>query len=249
MTIQSLWVGDALTPMERLSLSSFVAHGHNVDLFVYDDVANVPDGVTLRDAAEVLLRSAIFRYADSGSLAGFSNSFRYKLLLERGGWWVDTDVVCVQPFDFDSEHVFASELSHGAPVVTSCVIRAPAGSPAVEQAWQTCAASDPATLVWGQTGPNLCAEVVRAHGLESFVQPPAVFCPIPFYEWRTLIDPSAEVAIPAESRAVHLWNEMWRRGGVDKSAAFDRDCLYERLKTAPCPPSSTAALLITTNNR
>jgi hypothetical protein len=23
---------------------------------------------------------------------------------------------------------------------------------------------------------------------------------------------------------------MWRRGGVDKSGVFDRECLYERLK-------------------
>ncbi len=234
MTIQSLWVGDALTPMERLSLSSFVAHGHDVDLsvdlYVYDDVANVPDGVRLRDAAEVLPRSAIFRYAGSGSLAGFSNFFRYKLLLERGGWWVDTDVVCVRPFDFESEQVFASELFHGAPMVTSCVIRAPAGSAAMEQAWQTCAASNTAKLKWAQTGPHLCAEVVRAHGLESSVQPPEAFCPVPFYEWQTLVDPSAKIEIPAATYAVHLWNEMWRRGGVDKSGAFDRECLYERLK-------------------
>jgi hypothetical protein len=231
MTIQSLWVGDALTPMERLSLSSFVALGHDVDLYVYDDVANVPAGVTLRDAAEVLPRSAIFRYADSGSLAGFSNFFRYKLLLERGGWWVDTDVVCVRPFDFDGEHVFGSELFHGAPIVTSCVIRAPAGSAAMEQAWRICSASDIATLKWGQTGPHLCAEVVRAHGLESSVQPPEAFCPIPFYEWRTLVDPSAKIELPAATYAVHLWNEMWRRGGVDKSAVFDPACLYERLKS------------------
>jgi len=230
MTIQSLWVGDALTPMEQLSLSSFVAHGHGVDLYVYDDVANVPAGVTLRDAAGILPRSAIFRYSDSGSLAGFSNFFRYKLLMERGGWWVDTDVVCVKHFDFEGDYVFASELSQGATVVTSCVIRAPAGSPAMEQAWRTCAASDPASLVWGQTGARLCAEVVRAHGLEAFVQPPEVFCPIPFYEWRTLIDPSVKIELPAATYAVHLWNEMWRRAGVDKSAAFDGDCLYERLR-------------------
>lgn len=35
--------------------------------------------------------------------------FRYKLILERGGWWVDLDTVCLRPFDLDLEHVFASE--------------------------------------------------------------------------------------------------------------------------------------------
>jgi hypothetical protein len=232
MTIQSLWVGDALTPMERLSLSSFVAHGHDVDLYVYDDIANAPSGVTLRDASSVLPRSAIFRYADSGSLAGFSNFFRYKLLLERGGWWVDTDVVCLRPFNFEREYVFAGELSKHMPVVASCVIRAPIGSPAMEQAWRVCAASDPSTLEWGETGPRLCAKVVAANGLESFVEPPVTFCPIPFHEWRFLIDPDANLSLPADAYAVHLWSEMWRRSDVDKSSEFDPRCLYERLKAS-----------------
>jgi hypothetical protein len=229
MTIQSLWVGDALTPMERLSLSSFVAHSHQVDLYVYDEV-DVPSGVTLRDASSILPRSSIFRYAGNGSLAGFSNFFRYKLLLERGGWWVDTDVVCLRPFDFDREHVFAGELSKHVPVVASCVIRAPIGSPAMEQAWRVCSASDPATLEWGETGPRLCANVVAANGLESFVEPPSTFCPIPFHEWRRFVDAGA-VELPEDAYAVHLWSEMWRRGGVDKNGEFDPACLYERLKT------------------
>ena len=46
---------------------------------------------------------------DSGSLAAFSNLFRYKLLLERGGWWVDTDVICLRPFRVRDELVIASE--------------------------------------------------------------------------------------------------------------------------------------------
>ena len=33
-----------------------------------------------------------------------------------------------------------------------------------------------------------------------------------------------------ETRAVHFWNEMWRRGGRDKDARYPPDCLFERLK-------------------
>ena len=57
--------------------------------------------------------------------SGFSNFFRYKLLLERGGWWVDADMVCLRPFAFDKEHVFASEVSKGVTCVSSGAIRAP----------------------------------------------------------------------------------------------------------------------------
>ena len=40
----------------------------------------------------------MFFYTDAlhvGSVAGFSNLFRYELLRRDGGWWVDTDVLCL----------------------------------------------------------------------------------------------------------------------------------------------------------
>jgi hypothetical protein len=223
--IQSLWIGPALSTMERLSLTSFVAAGHDVDLYVYDDVAAVPEGVELRDAAEILPRERIFRYAKHETVAGFSNFFRYKLLLDRGGWWVDTDVVCLKRFKFKTEHVFASEIAKETPTVTSCVIRAPAGSPAMRMAWDVCDASDPNTLRWGETGPRLCGTVVSELKLDDRVQPPQVFCPIPYHRWRDLLDPNVKPSLGG-AYAVHLWNELWRREGVSKDGPYESRCLY-----------------------
>lgn len=227
--IQSLWIGPALSAMERLSLASFVANGHRVHLYSYEPVGGVPDGVELRDANTILPRSRIFRYADHDTVSGFSNFFRYKLLLDRGGWWVDTDVVCLKPFDFEGEHVFASEISKEAPVVTSCVIRAPAGSPAMRRAWDICDASDPDSLRWGETGPRLCGDVVRELALDSCVQPPPVFCPIPYHRWRDVLDPEATPSIDG-AHAIHLWNELWRRSGASKDGPYDSRCLYALLQ-------------------
>ena len=42
--IQGLWVGPELSVMEQLSVSSFLRHGHQYHLYVYDDVKNVPAG-------------------------------------------------------------------------------------------------------------------------------------------------------------------------------------------------------------
>ncbi|MEA2338994.1 MAG: hypothetical protein QOE82_3001 [Thermoanaerobaculia bacterium] len=226
--IQSLWIGPALSTMERLSLTSFVAAGHDVHLYTYDDVDGVPEGVELWDAAEILPRERIFRYAEHETVAGFSNFFRYKLLLDRGGWWVDTDVVCLKRFDFACEHVFASEIAKDAPVVTSCVIRAPAGSPAMRMAWEVCDASDSNTLRWGETGPKLCGTVVRELKLDDCVQPPSVFCPIPYHRWRDVLDPEVRPDI-RRSHAVHLWNELWRRGGASKDGPYESRCLYALL--------------------
>jgi len=104
--IQGLWIGPELSVMEQLSISSFLLNGHDYHLYVYDYVKNVPVGAVVRDANEILPASRIFQYKRSPSYAGFANFFRYKLLLERGGWWADTDTICVKPFDFPEEYVF-----------------------------------------------------------------------------------------------------------------------------------------------
>jgi hypothetical protein len=227
--IQSLWIGPRLSSMERLSIESFLRLGHEVHLYTYGDIEGIPRGTVLRDGREILPEERIFIYRDHQSFSGFSNFFRYKLLLDRGGWWVDSDVVALAPFDFEGAHVFASELSKGVPYVASAVIKAPRGSEAMGRAWEVCAAKDPALLRWGETGPALLAAVVEQLSLQSCVQPPQVFCPIDYSDWRRLLEADPP-AIPQETVAVHLWNEMWRRDGRDKDEAADPSSLYERLK-------------------
>src|SRR5215475_7162060 len=164
--IQGLWIGPELSAMERLSLASFLAQGHAVHLYTYGAVAGVLPGVVVRDAAEILPASAIFRYREHDSYAGFANFFRYKLLLERGGWWVDLDSVCLGPFDFDAEFVFASEAGRsGEQVPTNGFLKAPVGSAVMRELWQRCQAKEPSRITWGETGPRLLQDVLPLFGL------------------------------------------------------------------------------------
>src|SRR6185369_14164179 len=120
--IQCLWIGPRLSAMERLAIASFLRHGHEVHLYTYGHVAGIPLGTVVRDGNEILPASRIFFYSDCGSPSGFANFFRYKLLLERGGWWVDTDMVCLKPFDFADEYVFASENDVKGEAISSGII-------------------------------------------------------------------------------------------------------------------------------
>jgi hypothetical protein len=227
--VQSLWIGPRLSAMERLSIESFLRHGHEFHLYTYDAVEGVPAGAVIREGREILPKERIFFYRDFPSVSGFSNFFRYKLLLDRGGWWVDADMVCLRPFVFDTPHVFASEVSKGVTCVSSGAIRAPRGSEAMSWAWDVCQSKDPSTLRWGETGPALVATAVERFSLQNAVQPPEIFCPLPYADWHRLLDADAP-PLPGTSVALHLWNEMWRREGCDKDAAHDPRCLYERLK-------------------
>ena len=228
--IQSLWIGGALSPVEQLSIASFLAHGHQYHLFAYDAVEHHPRGAVLEDAAAILPEAATFQYRKYPSYSAFSNFFRYKLLLEKGGWWVDSDVVCLKPFAFPESYVFASERLHGSDVATSAVIKVPAGSDLMAFNWHLCqACADPAGAGWGQYGPKLIARSLAKYGLDHYRKPAAVFCPLAFDEWEAVLAPG-EITFGPETHALHLWNEMWRRAGYDKANTYSADCVFERLK-------------------
>jgi mannosyltransferase OCH1-like enzyme len=225
--IQGLWVGSELTILEQLSITSFLVHGHDYHLYTYNDVANVPSGAVIKDANEILPNSSIFQYKNRPSYAGFSNYFRYKLLWERGGWWADTDMICLRPFDFAEEYVFSSEILGSQEVITCCVIKARPGSAVMSYAWKVCQTKDPQRIVWGETGPQLTAQAVTKFSLNRHRKPYYVFCPI--IDWHKLIEPYV-AAIDGRAYAIHFWNEMWRLENCDKNAVYHPACIYEQLK-------------------
>jgi mannosyltransferase OCH1-like enzyme len=228
--IQGLWIGPELSVMERMSIASFLAKGHEYHLYVYDDVKHVPQGVIVRDANEILPSSMIFQYKHSKSYAGFANFFRYQLLLNKGGWWVDTDVICLKPFSFTDEHVFASEEHKGKRIANNGIIKAPVASEVMAYTCRICRSKDPEQLVWGETGPRLLDKALRLFSLEKYLKPHQVFCPLGFEEWAKVLDPDANTVLDEATHAIHLWNEMWRRENRDKNGQYHPDCLYEQLK-------------------
>ena len=233
--IQSLWIGEKLSKMEQLCVSSFLHNGHPFHLYVYDDVAGLPEGAVLKDASKIIHPDGIFKYKDHDSYAGFSNIFRYKLLLEKGSYWVDTDVICLNPFIHDAEYVFASErLLQPTPdkriKVATCIMKAPIGSSILDYCYSESANKNPELLKWGQTGPLLLTEAIIKYNMWSSVAEPEVFCPINWWEWNHFIDEGADQKLIG-AQAVHLWNEMWRRNNTDKSGSFHESSIYEQLKT------------------
>lgn len=216
--------------MERLCISSFLHHGHAFHLYVYQSTEGVPPGATVLDANEILPASRIFMYRDVPSYAGFANFFRYKLLLEKGGWFVDADTICLRPFEFADPFVFSSQGADDERLVNVAAIKVPKGSAIMQAAWEACENADIETLRWGQTGPLLITNTVEQYGLQRHIHAPEVFCPVPFADWEQVLDPSIEFPATPRTHAIHLWNEMWRRSGKDKDRSYDQTCLYERLK-------------------
>ena len=233
--VQSLWIGERLTTMERLAISSFLKCGHTFHLYCYKPIENVPPGTTVMDGNDIYPADAIFTYRtgfNEGSPAAFSNLFRYKLLLERGGWWVDLDVVCLRRFAFSDARVLASEHIDYPPqyMVGSAVIKVPAGDALMKWVLRACEQKNLTDVKFGDLGPNLMQMGLDVLDYHSFLRPHTFFCPVPYHQWRALLDPGQGLTFGPAVYAIHLWNAMWRDAGVDKNARFPDGCLYEALK-------------------
>ena len=235
--VQGLWIGNSLSLMEQLSIRSFIANGHEYHLYVFEDVANVPKGVILMDGKEIISADRIFKYKEHDSVSAFSNLFRYKLLQKRGGFWVDTDLVCLKPFQFFGDYVFAQEeLTDDAKRIGTDVIRVPPASEFIQFCLETSEAKNPDSLRWGEIGPDLITAAVPKFGLNRYVQPYTIFNPINWWHWQDFIHDDIKTQfrikrkLKAECHSIHLWHEMWRRNGVDKDQTYPPKSLYERLK-------------------
>ena len=242
--IQSLWIGGVLSTMEQLSLTSFVKNGHPVHLYTYEPVTNVPAGVVVMDGREILGADRIFKYKKEGSYAGFSNTFRYKLLLDRGNYWCDLDVVCLRPFDFSADYVFSGAttrqlfgLGGTKTFIQSCVIKCPPGSDVMRYCYDTASAKNPQDLVWGEIGPDLLAAAVHRFELDHFVSANRAFTILDWTKAWKFVSGSPIVAAQERlkirwygSYGVHLYNEIWRQKGWDKNGTFAWLSLVEGLK-------------------
>ncbi|NLF71788.1 MAG: hypothetical protein GX575_22380 [Candidatus Anammoximicrobium sp.] len=231
MPIQSLWIGSRLSVMEQLTIRSFLDHGHVFHLYTYEDVQDVPAGTVVKPGIEILPEQEIFCYQSGygkGSFSAFSNCFRYKLLLERGGWWADLDAVCLRPLDFSNDYVLGYEREPlGEWHVAAGLIKAPAGSPIIEFCWEHARTADRAQLYWGKIGPRLVAEALAEVNIPVRILDPHAFYPIDHWQtWRLV----RARQVPRNAYSIHLWNSKWRREGLCPDAVYDPRCIYEQLK-------------------
>jgi len=217
--INGLWIGTRLSPLERACVQSFIAKGHRFNLYAYEAIDNVPTGCTLLDAANIVPPSAIFEQgagAGQGSLAGFSDLFRYRLLYERGGWWADLDMFCLTESLPDSPLVIGRQ---DARLINGAMLRFPHAHDAMHAAYRECIERGP-SIKWAEIGPELLTRYVTEGRIDTAVLPESAFYPLHFTQFWSVLDPRRTAHAAAkirDSACVHLWNEMIRRNGIDKN--------------------------------
>jgi hypothetical protein len=216
---QSFWWGEPLSPYQWLCLKSFADFGHGFDLYTFDPQMIVPSGVRVCDASEIAPRNEVFVCEDGlgkGAPAVFSNGFRYKLLVEKGGWWVDTDVVCLSDNIPDCVQFVARQ---DDDLVNCAVMHFAPQHPVMIRCLELAAEMGRSARRL-DSGPRLLTRMLKEHGQMDRVLAASVCYPVHYYDALDVLRPSKLGRIAARlggSLFLHLWNSMLTHSGIRKT--------------------------------
>lgn len=231
--LNSMWVEGPLTYVEQVCLKSALSVGHQVVLYAYWDVTGVPDGVIVRDGREIMPESSLMKHKKRNSWSLSSNIFRYLLLQQGRGVWIDTDVYFLKPLEVNrKDYLFGwqkQDLLNGA------ILYAKKDSPLIEELlafinlpyiippwlpvrkrfayqirpWIGLRPLSLAEHRWGVIGPRAITYFADQLGLSCHAERQDVFYPVPPKQAKAFFDPERNIEdyITSDTVAVHLWNE------------------------------------------
>jgi hypothetical protein len=240
------WAYGDFSNLEKLCAKSFLSNGYKLSIWTYGDISNAPSGVTLRDAREILPESSFF-LLPSGSCAPFSDLFRYAILSTLGGLWVDADVIALKPFGEPLSGPFLVTERQRVGVIRRFVqenvlekktIRicnniifnpVPSTGNIVDLAYQYSQRFPRKKIIWGELGPDLLSAIAGIYPEHGFtMKNPSFANSIDYWNCPSmLLKPG--VKLQKNATFLHLYNETWRRGKVDKNAPFPRHSLMSLL--------------------
>lgn len=197
LSFAAFFSGPSLSVTEQACLASSVAHGHTFRLYAYDSL-QVPPGVELANAAStipVAERDAFFSMeigqVQFRRISQFSNGFQYRLLHDQGGWWVDTDVLCLSSDIPKSDPIFAWE---SFDVIGNAILKFPRRYPVMSDAlkfWR----ENQSVPTFGYTGPYLFTRLIREHGLADVTAPVRTIYQIPPVDALATWDPTRRAKV------------------------------------------------------
>ena len=229
--LNTLWIGEALHPIQQLCLLSAINQGHVVRLFCYSPVKGIPTGVEVVSAEEVMPVSKMFFHAKTGSPAPFADRFRVKLISMGFGAWIDTDMLFFRPLSTMSANIFGWE---NEKLVGNAVLKFDSSHSAFQSLMD--ATNDdylippwlPRTrrlyysslhmlgvpkhvsqLPYGTTGPDLLTWCIKSNRMQDQVLPREVFFSLPYDRRFEVFRGDAACRsmrdLPMSTVAIHLW--------------------------------------------
>ncbi len=231
--------------MHAACLASFVRLGHRTRLHAFDAIEDVPPGVELFDATQLMASHEIFRHEGHASLALTADIYRLRILRENLGIYVDCDVYCLQPFP-DAAYLFGWEDKF---IINNAVLGMPADSkllrallrdaenpkfippraglriwPKLRMRQLIGTADTRPHLPWASLGPHLLTHHVKRLGLQGLAQDIDIFYPL-IYTHTPLLNQAGlrlEDLTTRRSLALHLWNATNNFDEIQPGSTLDQ---------------------------
>lgn len=235
----TLWIGENLSYIEQLTLASYVYHGHKIELYCYNNISNIPKGVIIKNANEIITYDKI-NVKHTGSHAHSADHFRFEALYQKGGTWVDMDMLCVSSQVLTGDHIFGWQNNDH---LNTAIIRLPPGSPISRlmvsrmlniNTWTPIDTrkerirktlrllqnkNSPYHTGWGElSGPIPFTRAVKHFNLISQADPQIKFYPLDCFESIRPFWPNEDLSdvIEKTTFSIHLWSEMLARTGIKR---------------------------------
>lgn len=249
MIIAGLWIGK-LSKMEIYSMKSFIKQGHTYHLYTYEPLDNIPNGVIVKDANEIIPKDEIFTLKNY--YLPFSDIFRYKLLYEKGNCWADLDMICLKPIQLDQKFIFSSErtIQKGAyrnrnykEIANIGFLKAPPKSDFYKELYEKC-------MNYHKNKTNkdkikymrIMRTLLDKYDYGKYVLPSNYFCPIDWWNCKELFmnveqykskygcSGYTQTDVLQNCYCVHTWRSIARKKKLDFDADFHSNSLWEKLK-------------------
>lgn len=247
--VQSLWVGNKLSELEILSIKSFQKLGHPFILYTYGKVKGIPPGTIERDGNKIIKKKDLFKFKKS--FLPFSDIFRYKMLYEKGGYWVDLDMIALKPLMFKESYVFSSErtIQKGpyrnrtkTEIPNIGILKAPPKSDFYKELFDRCIEEGKKGVKENIQFMRTMRNVLEEYGFEKYVKPAKMFCPLDWWHTKDAFYPPcckekydvsgySVDSVLKKAHCVHMWRSiMFKRHKIDLTDDFSEDSMWEKLK-------------------
>jgi predicted methyltransferase len=241
--------------MEQLCAASFRDAGHHVKMYTYGDVGNIPDGIEIADANDIMPLGNVIAHKRTGSPAPQADKWRYNMLAQcKNTIWADTDAYCVKPFTSSNGHFHGWE---SARHINNGVVGLPSDSETLaglidftsdEYAipdWfdealkaemrQKKEDGDPVHVgeqSWGVWGPQALTHFLHKTGEQKYAMPIETLFPVSFKKRRLMLKPNLDLSeyITDNTLSIHFWGRRMRMRIIEREGGEpDPDSLIGKL--------------------
>lgn len=244
--VQSLWVGPKLSRMEIYSIKSFLNLGYEYHLYTYETVKGIPKGVIIKDGNKIMPKKDIFTL--KATYLPFSDIFRYKMLYEKGNYWVDLDMIAIKKFDFKEPFIFSSErtIQKGAYkmkvkyVPNIGVLKAPPKSDFYKELYQKCMEHHGKGLNKDKIKyMRILRDMIEKYNYSKYVKKPEYFCHLDWWHAKDAFMKDcckSKYGVLGHTKksmfngpyTVHFWRDLaTKKYKLDLDAIYDPDSLWE----------------------